>query len=123
MTIRGEMIWRLALQERKNTVNEANEKIPNPTWSDITKVWAKIKPMSGSEYAQADSQNAKITHEITIWNIRNLTDQISASMRFYDSLKGTVYNITTYRKTMLQADRIIIVQCIEDESRQRLETE
>ena len=52
MTTRGEKIHRLQLQKRKNTVNSANETIPDPTWEDITYCWASITPLGGSEYTQ-----------------------------------------------------------------------
>ena len=123
MTIRGEMIHRLQLKKRENQVNDANEILPNPTWSDVTKCWARITPISGNEYNEADKQNAKITHIIDIWNIKALTSAIKADMRFYNSMDGMVYNIDTYLKQMVQRDRIISCRCILDDSRPRLEGE
>jgi SPP1 family predicted phage head-tail adaptor len=123
MTIRGQMIHRLSLQERKNTVNSAFETNPNPTWADVTKCWAKIVPVSGSEYQQADQQQAKITHVITIWNIQGLTDRIKSNMRFFDPKNNLVFNVFGYRKQFIQKDRVIVIQCIEDESLIREEGE
>ena len=117
MTTRGNKIHRLQLQKRKNTVNSANETIPNPTWEDITYCWASIEPLGGNEYTLADEQNAKLTHDIRVYNIKNKTDQIRSSMRFFDGRTGTVYNIDNYRMQMVQRDREIVCLCIQDESR------
>lgn len=121
MTIRGQMIHRLQLQQRESVTNDHGETIEKPKWSVVTKCWAKIMPISGSEFSQADAQQAKITDIIQIWNIRGKTDKIRSSMRFFDPLDGSVYNLTGYKKEMIQRDRIITCQCIQDESRLNVE--
>jgi len=121
MTIRGTMKNRVQLQEPVFTTNAANEEVQDPTWSVVSEVWASITPVGGGEYTQAASQNAKLLVVIKCWNIKGKTDQINSSMRFFHIASGAVYNISVSKKQMVQTDRIIVSECVQDESRARTE--
>ena len=116
MTIRGTMKNRVQLQEPVFTTNAANEEVKDPTWSVVSEVWASITPVGGGEYNQAAAQQSKLIVVIRCWNIKGKTDKINSSMRFFHIASGAIYNINVSKPQMVQTDRIIVSECIQDES-------
>lgn len=61
----GRFGHRVTLQEKTQT----DEAFGEETWSDISSpnpVWAKVRPMEGSEYFQGQQIDAKVTHVVSI---------------------------------------------------------
>ena len=108
---------RVQLQAPTFGTNDANEELQSTTWTVVAEVWASITPIGGNEYNQAAAQQSKLVVDIKMFNIKGKTDNINSSMRFLHIASGAVYNISEYKKQMVQTDRIISAQCIQDESR------
>ncbi|MCA9312662.1 MAG: phage head closure protein [Phycisphaerales bacterium] len=84
---------------------------PVQTWSDIGRVWARIRPLSGREYIAARQVQADLTHEVTIRPFDGLTPK--------DRLEFTRNNSTRVLNIDSIADdeergRFVILRCIEE---------
>ena len=60
----GKLRNRVQLQTATVAQNEYGD--PGKTWTTFKTVWARIRPVSGSEFLEAQRVESELTHEITI---------------------------------------------------------
>lgn len=67
----GERRSRVEVQEKDPTYNAAGDEIPN--WKTVAYRWARVSPLSGREYLQAQQVQATTTHEVEMDYVSFLT--------------------------------------------------
>ncbi|MCY9770512.1 phage head closure protein [Paenibacillus alvei] len=83
----GRLNRRIVVQEKVFSENESGYPSPNPSWEEVTTVWASREPLRGREFFAA----AAVQYEKTIkFKIRHRED-IKAGMRVLE--KGRIYDI------------------------------
>lgn len=84
----GKLRHRVTIQEPVETQDQQTGAM-DVVWTDITKVWSAIEPLSAKEFIAAQSEDSEVTTRITI---RYRAD-INEKMRLYHPAKNTYYNI------------------------------
>jgi SPP1 family predicted phage head-tail adaptor len=70
--------------ERPVDTPDAQTGAPVRTWEDVATVWAKIEPLAGREFWQAQQSQSAVTHQVEIWYRRDVTCR--NRLRFVDRL-------------------------------------
>jgi SPP1 family predicted phage head-tail adaptor len=97
----GELDQRVTLQ----TATLSRDAVGGPveTWVDTVTVWAKVKPLSGKQIAQAQQVSADVSKAVTI----RYRTGITAAMRvkFSDATTAKIHWVEEYRRE----GRLVIV--------------
>lgn len=54
------------IQEPSETIAALGIGVPDLAWSTVATSWASIQPIAGSEYTNAQQQQAAITHRVNV---------------------------------------------------------
>lgn len=97
----GELDQRVTLQTATLTRDAVGG--PVETWADTVIVWAKVKPLSGKQIAQAQQVSADVSKAVTI----RYRTGITAAMRvkFSDATTAKIHWVEEYRRE----GRLVIV--------------
>ncbi len=97
----GELDQRVTLQTATLTRDAVGG--PVETWADTVTVWAKVKPLSGKQIAQAQQVSADVSKAVTI----RYRTGITAAMRvkFSDATTAKIHWVEEYRRE----GRLVIV--------------
>lgn len=60
----GQLRHRILIRENTPSVDAYGER--SESWGDVEEVWARVEPISGSEFLRADRTTANVTHRITM---------------------------------------------------------
>lgn len=79
----GRLRHRVELQRLVEDRNELNEVVQ--TWQTLDTVWARIEPLQGREFVEAQRNEARLSHRITIRAYTGLTvrDQVKYGTRTF----------------------------------------
>lgn len=93
--------------ERQSTVQDDLGELID-TWTEVRTVWARVRPLSTTEFYAQSGEHSQISHEITV-RAENLTvtaaDRLQYDGRTFD-IRG-VYD-------MNERGRFIVMRCVED---------
>lgn len=70
----GEMRHRITIQILSASKDSFQQEIKG--WTNFETVWAKIEPLSGREFFEAQQMNAEITHRITMRYMKGLNPKM-----------------------------------------------
>lgn len=88
----SQMRDRVTIQSRTQTRDTRGGTVD--TWAEVAEVWARVEPLSGREFWQAQQAQAQTTHKVTI--------------RYYDGLTST--HRLLYGSRVLNIDSVIDVE-------------
>ena len=109
MSTIGTMDRYVSLQEDTSTKNNFNEDIIS--YTELTKCWAEIRPLTGKEKEFANSISSTINYAIRIRTMIGLTDSIKATYRIVDTVSDEIYNIDHSHKQRVKQDEFTICYC------------
>lgn len=101
----GALDKRITIQQRNlASPQKTASGAPSESWGDVVSVWARIEPLTGREFLEAQSMQSVISVRIKIRNRSGVT----AGMRVVRST--TVYNIEAVLPPK-QADDDLVLMC------------
>ena len=80
----GEMNKRVTLQGR--VVTQSSSGAVTETWSDLDTVWAKIQPLKGREFWQAQQTSSELDVRVTIRYRKNIStvERVKYGNRYFN---------------------------------------
>ena len=80
----GEMNKRVILQGR--VVTQTSSGAVTETWSNLDTVWAKIQPLKGKEFWQAQQMSSELDVRVTIRYRKNIStiERVNYGNRYFD---------------------------------------
>lgn len=101
----GELKNKLSIETL--TITQDTRGTPVDTWTEFANVWGAIKPISGREYFDSQTENTETTHRVIIRFLSGLTTK----MRINHG--GRLFDIESIINPKEQ-NRELILMCIEN---------
>lgn len=100
----GRLRHRITIEEKTVTQDAFGE--PDATWSTYVKAWARVTPLTGREYMEAQAQSQSVSHEVRMRH----RDGVTPEMRMVHG--GRVFDIEAVLNEE-ERDRELILMCRE----------
>ena len=102
----GTLNKKLTIAELQLIENETGGYADEPQPVEKFRVWGNIKPLSGRRYWEAQSDNAKITHEVRVRFNREITRELIVIYQDRELVIEHVINVE-------EANKELILHCYE----------